>query len=51
MKTKFSKDSFAGLLISLDYSLSASTKNSVNKLYNNMGAGYARKNTSEELRV
>lgn len=51
MKQKFSKDSFAGLLIQLDYSLSSSTKTRVNNLYNNFGTNWNRQNTNEELNV
>ncbi|WP_323735722.1 Ig-like domain repeat protein [Methanosphaera sp. ISO3-F5] len=51
MKSRFSSDSFAGLLVSLDYSLSSSTKTIVNNLYNNFGSNWNRQNTNEELNV
>lgn len=51
MKNKFSSDSFAGLLVSLKYSLSSSTKTSVNNYYNNFGTKWVRQNTNEELNV
>jgi len=51
MKKRFAKDSFAGLLVKLNYSLSSSTKTNVNNLYNNFGSAWSRKNTKEELNV
>lgn len=51
MKNRFSSDSFAGLLISLQYSLSSTTKTRVNNLYNNFGSTWIRQNTNEELNV
>lgn len=51
MKNRFSTDSFAGLLVSLHYSLSSDTKTKVNNLYNNFGTNWIRQNTNEELNV
>lgn len=51
MKNRFSSDSFAGLLVSLSYSLSSDTKTRVNNLYNNFGSNWIRQNTNEELNV
>lgn len=51
MKQRFAKDSFAGLMIKLNYSLSSATKNRVNNLYNNFGTTWTRKNTNEELNL
>ena len=51
MKKRFSSDSFGGLIVKLNYSLSSNTKNTVNNIYNNFGSGWTRKNTNEELNV
>ena len=49
MKSRFSSDSFGGLVVTLDYSLSSSTKTKVNYLYNNFGSNWTRQNINEEL--
>lgn len=49
MKKRFSSDSFAGLIVKLNYSLSSTTKNNVNMLYNNFVPKWNRQNENEEL--
>ncbi|MBE6487203.1 MAG: hypothetical protein E7Z86_00580 [Methanosphaera stadtmanae] len=49
MKNRFSSDSFGGLVVTLDYTLSSATKTKVNYLYNNFGSNWIRQNINEEL--
>jgi len=49
MKNRFSSDSFGGLVVTLDYTLSSATKTMVNYLYNNFGSNWIRQNINEEL--
>ena len=49
MKSRFSSDSFGGLVLTLNYKISSTTKTQVNNLYNSFGTKWIRKNTSEEL--
>lgn len=50
MRNKFVKnDNFGGLIIKLNYNLSAATQTRINNFYNNFVTGWERKNMNEEL--